>query len=224
MKTNILVVTAILMSFYQLTGCTQSVEEQINNDDIENAEQVGNADSRLCQSVDMTIQGENPNEEEVLALQFIREEEKLARDVYISLYDQWGLRPFGNISKSEQVHMDAILTLLKRYEIEDPVADNGPGVFKNKELQELYDQLMVQGSESVIQALNVGALIEETDILDIQVMLDETIEKEDLTTVLNNLKRGSENHLRAYVRNLQRYNIVYEPKLLAEDVYLDIID
>jgi hypothetical protein len=83
---------------------------------------------------------------------------------------------------------------------------------------------MVQGSESVIQALNVGALIEETDILDIQVMLDETIEKEDLTTVLNNLKRGSENHLRAYVRNLQRYNIVYEPKLLAEDVYLDIID
>ena len=35
---------------------------------------------------------------------FLREEEKLARDVYLALYDAWGTPIFLNISSSEQKH------------------------------------------------------------------------------------------------------------------------
>ena len=77
------------------------------------------------QAVDLT-------DSEKYWLTYMREEEKLARDVYIFLYDKWGSQIFNNISVSEQTHMDAIKTLLDRYGIPDPVADKGPGVFTTR--------------------------------------------------------------------------------------------
>lgn len=49
----------------------------------------------------------------------MREEEKLARDVYLTFGEKWGLTLFTNIAKSEQTHTDAVKTLLDRYEIKD---------------------------------------------------------------------------------------------------------
>ena len=60
------------------------------------------------------------NAEEEAGLLFMREEEKLARDVYLELFDEWGLRVFENIAESEQKHMDAVLYLLGKYGLEDP--------------------------------------------------------------------------------------------------------
>lgn len=99
-------------------------------------------------------------------LTYVREEEKLARDVYLFLYDMWGLQVFQNIADSEQTHTDAVKTLLDAYGLTDPAAATQPGEFVNPDLQALYNQLTAQGSLSLADALKVGAAIEEIDILD----------------------------------------------------------
>ena len=129
----------------------------------------------------------------------MREEEKLARDVYVTLYAKWGLRMFNNISSAEQRHTNAIVTLLNRYGIVDPAAGNAVGVFTNPDLQALYDKLIAQGSTSSAEALKVGVFVEQTDIQDLKTHIAETT-KADILQVYNNLLRGSQNHLRAFSR------------------------
>jgi hypothetical protein len=153
----------------------------------------------------MTIMAAGPlfaaalTQEEKDWLLYMREEEKVARDVYIALYDKWGLTIFNNISKSEQTHMGAIKTLLDRYGLPDPA--KAPGEFTNTDLKDLYDALIIQGNVSVTEALNVGVLIEETDIDDLTKALAETIHK-DITRVYQNLRNGSYNHLAAFESKL----------------------
>lgn len=134
-------------------------------------------------------------------LLYMREEEKLARDVYSAFKDEWGLKVFRNISRSEQRHMDVIKTLLDRYGLDDPAAGNGRGVFSNKELQELYDELIAKGKKSVRDALEVGVIIEETDIDDLEKALKVTIHK-DIKRVYSNIMAGSYNHLAAFESKL----------------------
>lgn len=91
---------------------------------------------------------------------YVREEEKLARDVYLAIYQKWGLSVFGKIARSEQRYMNIIGRLIKKYGLEDPVTDKIE-VFKNKKIQSLYTSLVTQGEKSVIEALKIGATIEE---------------------------------------------------------------
>jgi hypothetical protein len=142
-------------------------------------------------------------------LTYMREEEKLARDVYLVLYDRWRLAIFSNISQSEQTHMDAIKTLLDRYGLPDPVTAE-VGEFSDRALQKLYDDLIAQGSISEVEALKVGVTIEETDIDDLNTAIATTIRK-DIKTVYGNLLQGSLNHLKAFVSNLAKYGVTYEP-------------
>lgn len=157
--------------------------------------------------------------DEEKSILFMREEEKLARDVYLKLYDQWQLMPFKNIAQSEQMHMDALLTLITRYNLKDPVGDKDNGVFENEDLQKLYNDLTSRGLQNQVEALKVGALIEEIDIRDLQQHLDRYIQNEDVKLVYNNLMRGSRNHLRAFSRNLEMRNATYTPSVLEQDQY-----
>ena len=143
-------------------------------------------------------------------LTYIREEEKLARDVYIYLYDKHHSPVFYNIYKSEQKHMDAIKTLLDRYGLDDPAAGNDLGVFDNPDLQALYDVLIGQGSVSPVDALKVGLIIEETDIGDLKAGIASTKHK-DVITVYSNLLQGSLNHLDAFCSDLTRFGVTCEP-------------
>lgn len=133
--------------------------------------------------------------EESAALLYMREEEKLARDVYNQLYTLWGQPVFQNIAASEQTHTDEIKLLLDRYGLADPALD--PGQFTDANLQALYDQLIAQGSVSLTDALNVGALVEQTDIADLQARLAQT-DNADIQLVYNNLMNASYNHLAAF--------------------------
>jgi len=164
---------------------------------------------------------DNPTVEQVIGLRFMREEEKLARDVYKALYAKFPLRPFLNISQSEQTHTDAIKSLLIKYNIEDPVSTDVPGIFINEDLGKLYINLIAAGSVS--EALKVGAAIEEIDILDLEKHLNELVNNEDIKFVYNNLKNASGNHLKAFVRNLSARGINYTPLYLDQDTYLKII-
>lgn len=129
-------------------------------------------------------------------LVYMREEEKLARDVYTALYAQWQLPVFQNISRSEQQHMDALKVLLDRYGVADPATAQA-GVFTNPDLQKLYTDLVARGSQSVTEALKVGTAIEELDIRDLGTRLAQT-DQADLQQVYGNLRAGSENHRQAF--------------------------
>jgi hypothetical protein len=140
--------------------------------------------------------------EEAATLSFMREEEKLARDVYLYLFDIWGNRAFSNISKAEQRHMDALKVMLDKYGLPDPVAAD-EGVFNNPELQDLYDLLVLKGSASELDALMVGGLIEEVDIEDLVDAIAES-DHADLDRVYTNLMKGSDNHLRAFAGQIEK--------------------
>ena len=152
---------------------------------------------------------------------FMREEEKLARDVYLALYDLWQINVFGNIARSEQQHMDAMLSLVERYDLADPALT--PGQFSDPELQALYDTLIERGSESAEEALRVGALIEEVDIEDLARDV-ELADNEDIALIYGNLLAASENHLRAFAGQIERFYGEYEPVVLSEDHYESIME
>ena len=156
-------------------------------------------------------------------LLFMREEEKLARDVYLSLYEHWELRLFQQIARAESRHMAQTLFLLHKYELEDPVGHNGLGVFANPDLQALYEQLAASGAASVESALLVGAAIEDLDIRDLQRGLERT-NNEDIGMLYQNLMKGSRNHLRAFIRALERRGVAYEPLYLSAQHYLEIVN
>jgi hypothetical protein len=149
---------------------------------------------------------------------FMREEEKLARDVYLTLYDAWGLAPFSNIATSEQKHMNAMLLLLRKYRLPDPAAGNLIGEFTDPELQDLYNRLVVDGMRSPEEALMVGGLIEEVDMEDIQSAIDRSTQS-DIDAVYEKLMCGSRNHLRAFARAYTALTgIPYEAQILDQAI------
>lgn len=161
--------------------------------------------------------------EEIDSLIFMREEEKLAHDVYLAMYDLWGLSIFKNIAKSEQSHTEAVKGLLDTYDIPDPADASPAGVFQNPDLQNLYDELTELGTKSLGDALKVGAAIEEIDILDLQNSL-EFVKNSAVQRVYQNLLKGSENHLRAFTSTLEKQTgELYTPQYLSEAAYEDII-
>ena len=161
--------------------------------------------------------------EEIEDLVYLREEEKLARDVYLYLFDTWGQWIFENIAASEQQHMDAVETLLDRYGIDDPVDEDIEGEFTNKDLGALYETLINTGDESAINALLVGATIEDMDIHDILQMLAIT-KKPDLISVYENLMKGSRNHLRSFCSLLATMGESYTAQYLTQEEVDAILD
>jgi hypothetical protein len=128
---------------------------------------------------------------------YLYEEEKLARDIYVAMYNLYGAYIFNNISESEQRHMDSVAKLISKYELDDSVIDNDPGIFTNLIIQGEYNRLLGDGKQDLTSALWVGVEIEVMDIGDIENMLKET-EKADIERVLSNLLDGSKNHLDAF--------------------------
>jgi len=161
-------------------------------------------------------------QEEKDGLLYMVGEEKLAHDVYVKLYEKWGLQIFNNIAQAETTHVNSVRLLLEKYNITDPTQNEPVGVFTNPDIQALYNQLVEMGSKSVVDALKVGALIEETDIIDLQEAIDNT-NKLDIIATYENLMKGSRNHLRAFVKTLANYGVTYEPQLLSKEEYEAII-
>ncbi len=153
---------------------------------------------------------------------YMREEEKLARDVYLALYDIWGIRTFANIANSEQQHMDAVAYLINVQGLVDPAAQSATGEFQNPVLAKLYTDLVAQGSKSIVDALKVGATIEDLDINDLENLIVE-IDDPDTLAVYGNLLRGSENHMRSFTGQLSRYGVVYTPQFITAERLSSII-
>ncbi|PIV90679.1 hypothetical protein COW46_02500 [Candidatus Gracilibacteria bacterium CG17_big_fil_post_rev_8_21_14_2_50_48_13] len=152
----------------------------------------------------------------------MREEEKLARDVYTTLGNQWNLNIFTNIASSEQTHMDAMEGLLKLFSIEDPVHNTDTGAFTSPEMRELYQTLTTKGSTSVLDALMVGATIEDLDLYDLNGLMLLTTNP-DILRVYQNLAKGSRNHLRAFQRQIMQQGGSYTPQYISKEDFEQIL-
>jgi hypothetical protein len=144
----------------------------------------------------------------------MREEEKIARDVYLQLAERWALRPFLNISGAEQAHMDAVAALLDHYGLPDPAAGLPVGRFRTPDFQALHDQLVARGLRSALDAIQVGLLIEELDLFDLAQAKSRT-DQPEILAVYADLERGSRNHLRAFYRHLQQHRGEYVPQYMT---------
>jgi hypothetical protein len=173
-------------------------------------------------SVKGNFSGIRLSQEETAGLLYMREEEKLARDVYIVLYNKWGLPIFSNISQSEQTHTDFIRTLLVKYSVSDPVINDNVGEFTNPDLKKLFDDLKSQGERSLADAFIVGATIEDLDIRDLKVEIEKT-NKEDIMFVYENLMKGSRNHLRSFVTQIDSRGGSYVPQYISSEEYNSVI-
>jgi len=142
------------------------------------------------------------DEEEVATLKWMREEEKLARDMYLTLNLYHPAKIFTNIAASEQKHFDALGKKLALYGIEDP-AKVEIGQFTDPALQNLYDELLALGMPTYIDSLKVGVIIEEADLTELENAIDGTDSK-PLARTYQHLLTGSEHHLAAFTRLLAK--------------------
>jgi hypothetical protein len=209
------------MLFITLTSCSKNSNTPAVNSNNYNG--MGNMDIAFLQGQINAMPYETLSEDEKNSLIYIREEEKLARDVYLTLNTKRNINVFSNISSSEQTHMDAILLLLKKYNIPDPAGENAIGVFTNQTLQGIYTQLVAQGNASLLAAYKTGATIEDLDIFDLKTALAK-IDNQDIKLVYDNLAKGSRNHMRAFYRNILNAGGTYTPKYITQTEFDAIIN
>ena len=162
-------------------------------------------------------------EAEVTHVLYMRQEEKLARDVYITFDEWWLADVFERITVSEQRHLDAVGRIIEAQGLTDPAADDTVGQYGDEAFVVLYNELTGGGKTSYAAALKVGAYIEELDILDLLASLED-VENAYLVQVFQNLMRGSRNHLRAFVSELEGEGETYVPQLMTAEQYEAIIN
>jgi hypothetical protein len=160
-------------------------------------------------------------DEEKASLLFMLEEEKLARDTYIYLNNVWTINQFDKIKDSEQTHMNAIENLLIQNNIAYTVLPIGE--FENQDLQNYYDQFKIDGAISKANAYQIGATIEDLDIVDLQDYIKVT-KNSSLITVFENLECGSRNHLRSFVKGIVNTGDSYMPQFLTQEAFNLIIN
>lgn len=172
----------------------------------------------VCRMQNLEKASTKLQQNEMDGLCYMREEEKLAFDTYSHFAGLYAIPIFNNISRSEQMHMDAILILLNAYSIPDPAAKTEKGEYKNSQLSALYKNLTQAGETDIVSALKAGALIEETDIADLKKHLSET-ENSDIIATYTQLLEASYRHLRAFTKNLSFRQHEYIPQVLSQSDY-----
>lgn len=154
-------------------------------------------------------------------LQFQVDEERMAGEIYRSFGEQWKLRPFQNIPRAEARHQAALTQLAQRAGV-TIAPTTAVGRYATPEIQARYEALIARGRDSEVEALKVGALIEEQDIADLRVLVA-TTDNADLRAVAAALEAGSRHHLRAFVRNLKARGVAYESQVLPAEEVVEII-
>lgn len=208
---------AISIMIVTVTSCSKD-DSAANNPNDNGNNNIANLQAQIN-----SLPKESLNAAELNSLAFLREEEKLARDVYIALYNKWGVNIFNNISNSEQAHMEAVLLLLQKYSLTDPVSNNATGVFQNTTLQNLYNELVAKGHVNLSAAYQVGATIEDLDIFDLKRALVDT-DNQDIKLVFDMLTKGSRNHLRSFYKNILNVGGTYIPQYITQSEFDAIIN
>ncbi len=150
------------------------------------------------------------------ALLFMLEEEKLARDTYIYLDNLWAINQFSNIKNSEQTHMNTIISLLEENKIDYTILPTGE--FENQDLQNYYNQFIAEGSVNSVNALKIGATIEDLDIVDLEEYIKAT-SNTSIISVFESLQCGSKNHLNSFMSGIINNGNTYTPQFLTQEAF-----
>lgn len=196
MKSNLFIASAMIIALFAV-----SCDDNENNNTVSN-------------TISLT-------EEEKVGLLFMLEEEKLARDTYIYMNNLWSLNQFNNIKNSEQTHMNAIKTILDQNNIDYTILPEGQ--FENENLQNLYNQFVIDGQVSSSNALQIGATIEDLDIVDLEDYINEST-NQVLISTYQSLQCGSRNHLRSFVSAINTNESIYIPQFLTVEEYDNILN
>lgn len=149
-------------------------------------------------------------------------EEKLAHDIYEQFFLEHGYTPFEHIMGAEEYHMSRVAEVMTAYKLEVP--NYAPGVFGIQLYQDAYDEWLPKGLGDGQEACMIGAYIEEMDILDLMNTIDNIAEQDDILALYEELKMGSENHLRAFNRFLDmQFGVDYQPQLMDQALFDAII-
>jgi hypothetical protein len=222
---KILFLVVAMIGSMQLGSCSKDTAEDytvITDESAASIEKLA-AEALLVDSCINALPVEPLSEAEIDALNFMREEELLAKDVYVMLYSIYNVPVFNNISNSETQHAQAVGSLMVKYSLPDPALNHVAGVFVNADLQALYTSLVAQGNTSLISAFTVGATIEDLDIKDLQNQITTDIDNQDILFVFGNLERGSRNHMRAFNRQLTAQGVTYTPQFISQESFDQII-
>ena len=216
MKTSklFLVLAVALFAFASCSKNSDGVDEAVNSAVDEKSAEV----AALCGTCNFTG---TLTEAEKASLMEMREEEKLAREVYLAMNAKYNYRVFANIAKGENAHTSAVLFIMKGFGLTDP-SPVAATEFSNPLFTDLYAKLTAKGSVSLVEALKVGAFIEEYDIADLQRHLAET-ENATVAKVYGNLLRGSKFHLKAFTNALKIQGATYTPTVLTVEEYNKIL-
>lgn len=160
---------------------------------------------------------------EIDHLKHMADEEKLAGDVYKTLYETWNLRIFDNISRAEDHHQSMVLQMLDKYDI-DFTPQTIRGKYNDPAMEQLYLDLVAQGKQSLTEALKVGAMIEDLDIYDLNQAISNDVDSDDISTVFTNIRQGSYHHIKAFTNVLKRYNETYSPQYISQSELDDILN
>ncbi len=214
------------LTFSLFMACSDKGANLLEEEALENSVSLQediNVSENPVDSQEDTSVTENPvdSEEDINALLFMLEEEKLARDTYMYLDELWGINQFANIKLSEQSHMNAVANLLDLYNIDYTILPDGE--FENQELQDFYNQFVEKGQIDRVNALEVGATIEDLDIVDLENYIN-TTSNADIILVFESLQCGSRNHLRSFVRGLENSGASYTPQYLTIENYNLIVN
>lgn len=211
-RNSLLGMMLFTVSILAFTSCSQSSFAPTPSDDLS----LKSATMSLPTVFPELVSGEEPG---ILQM---REEEKMAHDVYVSFYSLWNLPEFANIATAETNHYNAVYTLITAYGLTDP-STGVTGTFTNSVVAELYTRLIEKGSLSAEEALKTGAYIEEYDILDLEKLIAET-DNSAVIQIYSNLLRGSRNHLRSFISALASYNLTYSPELMDQAMFDEIVN
>lgn len=222
MKTKLNKTWAIGLILVALTMMSSCEKEPANSGYAQYASVIDVSEDGITSTINANIQSalvetSGITDDEITLLQQMKDEEKLARDVYSVLYQKWGAQVFSRISTAENNHLNTIKLLLENYSITD-TSNDVVGIFTKNEVQILYNDLISKASVSIEEAYKTCAFIEEMDIKDLKNALVAT-SNTNITLVFENLEKGSRNHLRSLNRQLTSLGVVYTPVYLSQSEY-----
>ncbi len=155
-------------------------------------------------------------------INYMLNEEKLAHDLYISLYELYpNLFQLQNIAeRSETKHENLVSQLADKYGVEND-SNLSVGEFGLSEINGLYDTLYDLGKNSAVDALKVGCMVEVTDIndLDTDIAIAQEDGALDVLTVFTSLRDGSYNHYWAFNKALINQGIEEGCRSAGEEYY-----
>jgi hypothetical protein len=171
------------------------------------------------------------------ALAYMWNEEKLAKDIYLALYDTWEgdtLTLYNIATQSETRHIETVEGLVEAYDINITNLDDyndsyseaelralDAGEYAIAELQELYNTLYAEGNASEQEALQVGCKVEVKDIADLNESIAIAEGVDDLVGAFELLRLQSYQHYKEISDTLRSIGVTEGCCVLGDAYCLD---